>query len=88
MTSLEGWGSAIELRPRDGRAATGSVPGLRAGPDRADEGDWAKPSPLLDLRQFLAGLPHVAEQVASLGYPVQDRSDREPVGAERWVIQL
>jgi hypothetical protein len=36
MTSLEGWGSAIELRPRDGRAAIGSVPGPGAlpGPSR------------------------------------------------------
>jgi hypothetical protein len=28
MTSLEGWGSAIELRPRGGAAAIGSVQGL------------------------------------------------------------
>ena len=29
MTSLEGWGSAIELRPRGGSAARCSVPGPR-----------------------------------------------------------
>jgi hypothetical protein len=29
MTSLEGWGSAIELRPRCGSAARCSVPGSR-----------------------------------------------------------
>src|SRR6266496_4558817 len=31
MTSLEGWGSTIELRPRSGCAATRSVPFLRHG---------------------------------------------------------
>jgi hypothetical protein len=31
MTSLEGWGSTIELRPRSGQTATRSVPFLRHG---------------------------------------------------------
>ena len=44
MTSLEGWGSAIELRPRDGKAAIGSVPGRQARPGRERVRDQARPS--------------------------------------------
>ena len=36
MTSLEGWGSAIELRPRSGCALCRSVPGVGG----EDDADW------------------------------------------------
>ena len=51
MTSLEGWSSAIELRPRDGTAAIGSVPGLGALPDRAR----AEPTGVNRARYFIGG---------------------------------
>ena len=83
MTSLEGWGSAIELRPRCELAAPVAyrVPAVAGARRRS-----LPPSVLHDRRQMLATIQHRPEQVALLGYPVHHCPDGELVRPQRRVV--
>jgi hypothetical protein len=88
MTSLEGWGSAIELRPHDLRAA--SVAYRFPEGRGALEGSAAlgHPSPLVNSRQVLARALDGAEEIAPLGYPVKNRPDRELIRPQGRIFEL
>jgi hypothetical protein len=98
MTSLEGWGSAIELRPRGGSevpgSAIGSVPGHGPSPSPPAARYAASPREArgrpasAQRRQLLTSAEYRPEQVALLRHPLRHSADREGIGPQRRIIEL